>query len=243
MLIEYQLDIKEWPYQLPVVQANLNHTPAESLGGLSPIELYLSLPAPSALDVVCARVISGNVGGDIHGQASAKLHGMHKEVIDRKECKQLRAISISKGVPCNFDVSDYVLWSKVDKRLTTHKLLARWVKFYSDSWITELVSNQGLLLCVRKIKAHRFNAAVDRWELQVAWAGLEDVEDSWEPATGILKDVSGKVMNYLNSAQDDELRVVLLETEVLFISSPGQNEVERQDDDYAGVEIMGLMMH
>ncbi|GMF30979.1 unnamed protein product [Phytophthora fragariaefolia] len=33
----------------------------------------------------------------------------------------------SKGSPCNFDMGDYVLWPRVDKRISTNKLLARWV--------------------------------------------------------------------------------------------------------------------
>ncbi|EGZ08969.1 hypothetical protein PHYSODRAFT_414166, partial [Phytophthora sojae] len=36
---------------LPLVQANLNHTPVVSLGNCAPVELFTGLPAPSALDV------------------------------------------------------------------------------------------------------------------------------------------------------------------------------------------------
>ncbi|POM69904.1 Hypothetical protein PHPALM_13766 [Phytophthora palmivora] len=32
-----------------------------------------------------------------------------------------------RGTPCNFDVGDFVLWSRVDQRLTSNKLLEQWV--------------------------------------------------------------------------------------------------------------------
>jgi transposase InsO family protein len=52
LLIDYGLDFHEWPYLLPVVQANINHSPMGSLVGHSPAELFTGLPSPSPLDVV-----------------------------------------------------------------------------------------------------------------------------------------------------------------------------------------------
>ncbi|KAG4241995.1 hypothetical protein PC116_g10089 [Phytophthora cactorum] len=45
LLLEYDLDFHEWPFLLPVLQGNLNHTPLQSLGGHSPVELFTGLPA------------------------------------------------------------------------------------------------------------------------------------------------------------------------------------------------------
>ena len=55
LLLEYDLDAQEWPYLLPVLQGNLNHTPVHSLGGHAPVELFTGLPASSALDTVITR--------------------------------------------------------------------------------------------------------------------------------------------------------------------------------------------
>jgi hypothetical protein len=44
LLLEYDLDFHEWPYLLPVLQGNLNHTSLQSLGGHSPVELFTGLP-------------------------------------------------------------------------------------------------------------------------------------------------------------------------------------------------------
>ncbi|GMF50109.1 unnamed protein product [Phytophthora fragariaefolia] len=52
LLMEYNLDTKEWPYPLPEVQANLNHTQLPSLGDRAPVELFTGLPASSTLDVI-----------------------------------------------------------------------------------------------------------------------------------------------------------------------------------------------
>ncbi|ETI37923.1 hypothetical protein L914_15633 [Phytophthora nicotianae] len=168
---------------------------------------------------------------------------MHKEVTDRKERKRLQAMVKSRGVACNFDTGDYVLWSRVDKRINTHKLLARWVgpfkvvqplpmikhlitgveyevqcsrlKFYSDASlniteeITELIANQGMLLGVRQLVNHRFNNLLHRWEFLVSWAGLTAIEDSWESATDMQKDVPVKVNDYMERVQDEELNEAL----------------------------------
>eukprot|EP00644_Phytophthora_capsici_P010649 jgi/Phyca11/104084/e_gw1.9.846.1 len=52
---------------------------------------------------------------------------MHKEVTDVKERQRLRDMAAHKGTLVNFDVGDFVLWSRIDQRLPHHKLLAQWV--------------------------------------------------------------------------------------------------------------------
>lgn len=44
-----------------------------------------------------------------------------------KEKKPLQVVRASKGVQVNFDVGDYVHWSRVDQRLAPNTLLAQWV--------------------------------------------------------------------------------------------------------------------
>ena len=39
MLSEYKLDEKAWPHLIPLIQANLNHTPVASLNGKTPAQL------------------------------------------------------------------------------------------------------------------------------------------------------------------------------------------------------------
>ncbi|GMF14275.1 unnamed protein product [Phytophthora lilii] len=52
---------------------------------------------------------------------------MHKEVATLKEKKRLYEMARAKGSVGNFEVGDFVLWSRVDSRLQGNKLLVRWV--------------------------------------------------------------------------------------------------------------------
>ncbi|OWZ13978.1 hypothetical protein PHMEG_00012616 [Phytophthora megakarya] len=211
LLLEFALDSHEWPYLLPAIQANLNHTSVRSLAGHSPVEVFTGLLASSALDVV----------------------EMHREVVDSKEKKRLLDMQAHKGALVNFDVGDFVLWSRIDQRLPNHKLLGQWVgpfkviehlvtgrvydvhgsrlKFYADAALNtmeellELVSSQGMLLGVDKFIEHRYNPERGRWELLVSWLGLQAIEDSWEPLSTLLQDVPVKVCEYANASGSDEL--------------------------------------
>ncbi|POM76483.1 Hypothetical protein PHPALM_6268 [Phytophthora palmivora] len=126
----------------------------------------------------------------------------------------------------NFDISDFVLWSRVDQRLPNHKRLGDWVgpfkivialphsfeiehlvtgqkydvqafrlKFYADAELNttaeqlELVSSQGMLLGVDKFIDHRFNSALNRWELLVFLIGQQAIENPCQPLTTLLQDV------------------------------------------------------
>ncbi|KAE8884486.1 hypothetical protein PF003_g31408 [Phytophthora fragariae] len=136
--MEYQLDTKEWPYLLPVVQANLNHTELPSLGDKAPVELFTGLPPTSALDVIWNPHRSHDdepIAVDLSEPAIVKrldelrrsLQEMHKEVADIRERRRLQQMAAKKGAPCNFSEGDFVFWSRVDARLPGNKLMVRWV--------------------------------------------------------------------------------------------------------------------
>ncbi|KAG2875095.1 hypothetical protein PC117_g27471 [Phytophthora cactorum] len=55
------------------------------------------------------------------------LHGMHKKVQDEKEHRRVQDMAAHKGSMANFDVGDFVLWSRIDQRLSDNKLLEQWV--------------------------------------------------------------------------------------------------------------------
>lgn len=135
LLLEYDLDFHEWPYLLPVLLGNLNHTPLRSLGGHSPVELFTGLPTSSQLDAVVGRrdevdfvlEIDLNVVDEKLETLRQSLHGMHKDVLDEKERRRLQDMPAHKGSVVNFDVGDYVLWSRIDQRLPDNKLLGQWL--------------------------------------------------------------------------------------------------------------------
>jgi hypothetical protein len=109
--------------------------PVPSLGGHAPIELFTGLPAPTPLDAVVlpgtrkARVLTVDLAAVDDDLRALREHlaAMHADTADRKEKKRLYEMAKPKGQICTFEVGDYVLWSRVNKRLQGGKLLVRWV--------------------------------------------------------------------------------------------------------------------
>ncbi|KAG2794758.1 hypothetical protein PC129_g23473 [Phytophthora cactorum] len=144
------------------------------------------------------------------------LHGMHKKVQDEKEHRRVQDMAAHKGSMANFDVG---VEAKPHTFVIQH-LISGWeydvqasrLKFYTDSELNqtaellELVSRQGMVLGVEDIRNHRFNNALDRWERQVSWMGLQAIEDSWEPLDVLAQDVPVKVRDHINASGDDDLR-------------------------------------
>ncbi|OWY94570.1 hypothetical protein PHMEG_00035657, partial [Phytophthora megakarya] len=94
-------------YLLPAVQANLNHTRVQSLAGRAPIEVFTALPASSALDAIVVPATTAR-----------------NQLVERQRTRDIVA---HIGTPTNFDIGDFVLWSRIDQRLPNRKLLGHWV--------------------------------------------------------------------------------------------------------------------
>ncbi|GMF60931.1 unnamed protein product [Phytophthora fragariaefolia] len=98
------------------------------------MELFTGLPVTTPLDTCLLpysdsplqHVDLSNVAAFLH-QLRASLHSMHMDAVDRKEGRRLYQQAQKKGDICNFSAGDFVLWSRVDARLESGKLLARWV--------------------------------------------------------------------------------------------------------------------
>lgn len=56
------------------------------------------------------------------------LHAMHREVVETKDARRRRSKDKSTSTQCNFTEGGFVLWSRIDSRLSNNKLLVRWVK-------------------------------------------------------------------------------------------------------------------
>ncbi|OWY92855.1 hypothetical protein PHMEG_00037965 [Phytophthora megakarya] len=118
------------PYLLPALQANLNHTPSHS-----PLELFTGLPASSPLDVIVDRrthtdpLLAVNFAYESKQLRSLcnLLHEMHKVILDAKEAKLVQDMAQHKGSRVNFDVGDFVLWSRINQSLPNNKPLGQWI--------------------------------------------------------------------------------------------------------------------
>ena len=138
MLLEYQLDIKDWPYLVPIVQANLNHTPVASLGNRAPIELFTGLPNRSPLEMVLQAGTKKElrVPKDPRNfnkyleRLRSTIRTLHKEMVEQRAKQLNRNKSNSKKAhEVNFHIGDYVLRSRVDSK-HQNKLLVTWVGPY-----------------------------------------------------------------------------------------------------------------
>ncbi|KAF1317985.1 Dynein heavy chain, partial [Globisporangium splendens] len=123
------------------------------------------------------------------------------------------------------------------------------LKMYADSSLNvneemiQHVSTQGIVLGVQAFKQHRYTEQLKRWELMVAWQGLEHVEDSWEALNDFHKGIPSKVQLYTASSDSQALKQAVdwlqrtfahVVAEARFATNTtnnGKNNVEQIDDD------------
>ncbi|CAI5746325.1 unnamed protein product [Peronospora destructor] len=125
----------------------------ESLGNKCPMEIFTDLPPPPLLasfiapdgDSTTAITVNNDSLAQQLNQLTTRLQQMHKVVESSKRDRQQVARDASSGAAANFEVGDFVLWSRVDPRLSGSKLIVSWV-----SWV-------GLFV-VTGIKEHCFEA-------------------------------------------------------------------------------------
>ncbi|KAE9021062.1 hypothetical protein PF011_g5113 [Phytophthora fragariae] len=142
MLLEYKVEQDNWTALLPLIQANLNHSPVASLANHAPAEVFLGVKANTPLqkiligsDAIAANVVTtGDFSPGVReavGNLRASLDGMHREVATAKEKQTKRNQSNQRGArSVNFHVGDYVLWSRVDAKKQGNKLSVTWVGPY-----------------------------------------------------------------------------------------------------------------
>ncbi|ETL31580.1 hypothetical protein L916_15660 [Phytophthora nicotianae] len=84
-----------------------------------------------AQDLLARILVVAHCGAQGHrdklNNLRTSLRDLHREVNHTKERKRLQDMRAHKGTSVNFDVSDFVLWSRIDQRLPNLKLLGQWV--------------------------------------------------------------------------------------------------------------------
>ncbi|EGZ28870.1 hypothetical protein PHYSODRAFT_470713 [Phytophthora sojae] len=156
---------------------------------------------------------------------------MHREVIDQREKHRLQNMARSKGVECNFSVGDFVLWSRIDSRLSVDRLLARWVGPFEvvntaphlfD--IRHLVTNQHYTVHGSRLKFYadasldvdeELLAHVDNQGIVVMVLGIETIKQhrhidgiwqllvSWESLESLAAQVHVPVAAYVQTCEDE----------------------------------------
>ncbi|KAG2759317.1 hypothetical protein PC129_g9643 [Phytophthora cactorum] len=88
----------------------------------------------------------------------------------------------------SFRVQNLVTGDKVDVHASRLKMYADNSLNVTDK-LLEHVAAQGIVLAVDQLKDHKWNGAINDFELLVGWKGLQSIEDSYEPMSSLAKEI------------------------------------------------------
>lgn len=139
MLLEYKVAQENWAALVPLIQANLNHRPVDSLSNHAPAEVFAGAKATTPLHkvLVATEAIAANVQEvneltpDIKvavKELKTSLEDIHHDIVTAKVKQTERnKRNQRRAIPVNFYVGDYVLWSRVDSKTHVNKMAVKWI--------------------------------------------------------------------------------------------------------------------
>lgn len=152
LLSEFQMEQKDWPLLVPLVQSVLNHSPSRRLSGYAPIEIFCNHKRCNPLDFIFNpdedRFLHTRMSAvqiqELHHNLSESLALIHKEVLsEKKKLRDQSRKSMNKGRRLTFlekfSEGDYVLFADVRKG-AGNKLGGIWDGPFV---ITSVVYNEG----------------------------------------------------------------------------------------------------
>ncbi|ETN21569.1 hypothetical protein PPTG_01716 [Phytophthora nicotianae INRA-310] len=226
MITEYKISHNDWIYLVPLVQANLNHSPVASLANKAPVEVFTGLPCPVPAYILHvpdnqpkAVSISSAAIENTLAKLRSSIEDMYCAVKNKRENITLLNKRKSRDTKeVTFSVDDYVLRSRVDER-RHNKLLVTWIGLYvvtrADSHsfrVRHLVTGKeqdDIVLKVDRLSKHRWNKHKHAFEILVSWCGLEPIEDSWEPLKSLAQNIPALLRTYVEAAEDAKLATAL----------------------------------
>ena len=141
ILGEFKVPIEHWPQVLPIIQYVLNQTPTDSLHGYAPIQIFMGMePSPPLREIFDPSTekfttvdITKESLDKHYSELRRTLETMHKDVkvrSDQIHQRNRRQNANKNGeqrssLP-NFDIGDFVLWSRVDSQQSLSKLHFIW---------------------------------------------------------------------------------------------------------------------
>lgn len=138
LLMELGYEHRKWPDIIKLVQFGLNQTPADSLGGHTPTEVFTALPPSDPLALVFDRELNKFVDVPLSLEeierhckklknSLEQMHGAVKEGTEKMD-KRNRKQRDRSAVPLfPFEIGDYVIWSRVDRQGPKGKLYCTWL--------------------------------------------------------------------------------------------------------------------
>lgn len=135
ILGEFNMPIRHWPLILPIIQYIMNQSPVASLNGLAPIQVFMGRePTPALKEIFNPETkkfitipITTEKIQQQYDELRQRLQQMHREVnIAADKQHELNQQRHSQHKQANFDIGDYVLWSRIDSPKHHEKLEYIW---------------------------------------------------------------------------------------------------------------------
>ncbi|OWY93915.1 hypothetical protein PHMEG_00036510 [Phytophthora megakarya] len=222
MVLEFRLRQEQWADLLPLVQANLNQTAVQSLANLSPIEVFTGLERPSPL----RRIVVTRDAKDKQTQRNKcnqrVSHPVNFHVGDYVLWSRIESRLKTSKLSLKWVGPYRVVEAKTNSFTVEHLISgssrdvhASRLKHYADrsfeitEEIVEYIVNQDVYLNVRDFIVHCLSDT-HGYEVLVAWEGLEDIENSWEPISNLYQDVKMKLQLYVDHSHDTDLAQYVL---------------------------------
>ncbi|OWY93301.1 hypothetical protein PHMEG_00037356 [Phytophthora megakarya] len=101
-----------------------------------------------------------------------------------------------------FDVKNMVAGQRREAHASRLKFYADESLHVSEDLLLHVAHNSEGHVVDHLVKA-RYNPSAKRHEIQVHWRGLNSIEDSWEPAQTLLKDVPVAVKTFVRQHHKD----------------------------------------
>ena len=168
MLPEFNLSHEQWTLVVQLIQFALNQAIVVSLAERAPVEVFTGLPISDPLNFAInqetRQLLSSQWSQKDIGEHCRALHEalMNMTIEAREVTQKLQQINRSKDnlhlFP--FEIGDYVLWSRVDRKGPSGKLYATWT---GPHQIVDSKSSHVFFL-KHLVKGHVFPAHVSRMD-------------------------------------------------------------------------------
>lgn len=140
LLREMKRSTSEWIDLLSLVQYVLNQTRLETLDGLAPVQVHTGAEPTPPLATILMRetaIVDTPVETaairNAYNELRTALKDMHKRAQEAKAKKRKANRDTrnqgqrKQALDANYEIGDYVLWSNIEKRIATDKLMVKWL--------------------------------------------------------------------------------------------------------------------
>ncbi|KAH9078233.1 hypothetical protein Ae201684P_019324 [Aphanomyces euteiches] len=182
----------------------LNQTPSETIGGIAPITAMTGskpmspldlIPIPGSAEVVTLQELAEERAGHKSQEESpSKLNVTWRgpaQVVKAKSGWIFEIPNLITGIVREAHASRLKFYT--DESLNVDEELLSHVAHNADGHVID-----HLVDC-------RFNPKTAAFEVLVSWRGLQEIENSWEPATNLLEDIPVVLKRYVQEHGDKEV--------------------------------------